>query len=169
MRRLDLLIPFPEAALCLLLADACSPTPSDACCGRSVRPRVPSTFNVAQEVRQLSSGVFGRDIHIPSTSIPLCIARTPNGISLTLGMRMPHRCISDRRACFSSSRSSYRRRSRLDSQSLMKPMANTMAIRQAKTWYTELMTRHAACRDWVRHLQKSCPARAPSQGKRFPY
>lgn len=98
---------------------------------------ISTTVNVASfELEEFRLGVVGLDIHIPSTSIPLWMARTPNGISLLflfVGDRPIFR-ISVRRVLFSSSMISCFCTFLFDNHNLIRPMAKTMTMAHASTW-----------------------------------
>lgn len=78
-------------------------------------------------------GESGRDIHMPTTSTPLWIARIPKGMSLARLGGMPVLRISSTRAFFSSSRTSCFLSRRVIHHNLTTPARKTAAIAAPRT------------------------------------
>ena len=89
--------------------------------------------NVAEGVIWQDSGELGREIQMPSTSIPLCNARMPKGISGVRMLAIPQYDMRVSLARFSSSMISWRRIERLDHHSLISPAMKTRTIQQPRT------------------------------------
>lgn len=78
-------------------------------------------------------GVAGRDIQIPSTSMPFCMARTPNGMLPPRLTGRPAFRIPVKRALFSSTRASCFRMIRFVHHSFPRPIQKTITMLKART------------------------------------
>lgn len=92
-------------------------------------------FPLAELGGESAAGVLGREIQIPSTSMPDWMARTPKGISDCFrGGGRPVDSISEACALFSASIISSLAIYRFDHHSFTKPMMKTTPMAQAKTY-----------------------------------
>lgn len=133
-------------------------------CGSSSCELVRGNLSLMTELRLLPTGVFVREIHTPSTSIPLWIARMPNGISsLASSLTWVTGCassISGDCALLPLSTLLYLRSFLLSKASLMKPMKMVKTMPQARTWGQRVSVSLAEA-VWS-HSQKSSSATTPS-------
>lgn len=112
---------------------------------------VRSPIRVGEEaVTWLASGVLGLDIQMPSTWMPLWIARTPKGMSVMPRALIPQYRISASRTRRSSSINSSLAIFRFVHQSRTRPKAKTNTMQHARTYMQGLEASRRRTPTWTR-------------------